>query len=321
MLSTRDEIRDHIRSITRETSDLNDLIEECINLTLAEINDFHSWSFLRRKYTLTSVDSQEDYQLPRDVDKIGLIRTTQRKMIHVPDELFYKWVPNPTAEATYPKYYRFWEEIGVATQISTDAEIDAVSDSASDDGATFTVTIAGLDDNGVFQTEVLTLDGTTKVEGSTTFSKILQVSKAVATTGTITVTEDDGDTPIVTLMPWERSPRFKTISFYPITSADGTSIYIEYFTRLKELVNGSDVPNLDTKWLWIVREGTLAKIYQYQNKEQSMIVTERRYRDGLFRMRKEDLLNIDYVPYLKDTQLARKVGIVELSDDTYVPWF
>lgn len=321
MISTFHEIRNHVREVTRETSEMDSLIEECINLTINEINDYCLWSFLRRKRIITTTTSQEDYQLPRDVDKIGLVRQTETpiKLRFVPDHLFYKWIPNPTEEGN-PKFYRLWEEYGVETQLDADDTIDAVSSSTADSGAGFKVTISGLDANGVFQTEVLTLNGTTVVTGSTTFSKIIQVSKSAATTGDITITENSGGTTVVIMKPWERSPRFKRISFYVIPSG-AISIYIEYYTRLKELVNGSDVPNLDVKWHWIIREGTLAKIYQYQNKEQSLLVAEGKYQEGLRRMKKEDLINVDYVPYLKDVNLRRRVGIIEVADDSYAPYW
>jgi len=186
--------------------------------------------------------------------------------------------------------------VGVAVQISTDCEIDVVSDNADD---TQNVTVEGLDENGIFRRETCTLAGTEKQEGSITFSKILQVSKSAASTGIITVTEDDENTAIVTLMPWERAPRFKTISLYPIPSTDDVVHYLEYITRLKELVNDQDVPNLDTKWLFLIREGALAKVYQYQNKENPYGVAMGIFRAGLKRMQKEDILNIDYIPHLK----------------------
>jgi len=310
MLSTLKEIRDNIADTIRD-SQVDSLIDSYINLTINELSDYHSWSFLRRKTEFSTVSTQEDYQLPRDVDRLNLIRqtTAPTRLRFVPDHLFYAWIPNPTAGGN-PRYYRLWEEVGVVTQLTADDTIDVVSDSTAD---TQTMTITGLDDNGVFQSETYTINGTTAVTGSVTFSKVLQVSKSAATTGTITVTENSGSTTLVTLMPWERSPRFKTISLYPIPSS-AITMYVEYYTRLKELVNVSDVPNIDTKWLWVIREGALAKAFQYQNKEQSYAITEGRYQQGLAKMKREDMVNIDYIPTLKNTNTGRLAGIVELQD-------
>lgn len=327
-LHTLAEIRGNIEETTRE-SQISDLIDEFINLTIQEINDpawafegtrkagyNHLWRANRRKYTLSTVDSQEDYQLPRDVDKIGLIRTTQAKLLHVPDHLFYKWIPNPTAETTYPRYYRLWENYGVSTQISTAEKVDVVSDSASD--TTQTITIVGTDANGYRLVETYTLAGLTPDTGAETFTTITQVSKSAATVGNITVDGNTSATVFVILLPEERSPRFKRVSFYPIPSTTDTSIYIEYYTRFRSLVNDSDVPNFDEKWHWVIRQGALAKVYQYQGeaKQSTFITTQAIYASGVRSMVHADLLNVDYVPYLKTSRI-REAGITEISDNVY----
>lgn len=315
-LSTFKEIKDGVAETVRD-SQIDALIGEYLNLTINEIGTFHPWTFLRRKTTFPTVASQEDYQAPRDMDKIGLLRQTTSpiKIKYIPDNLFYKYVPNPTAEGN-PRWYRMWEEFGVETQLTADDTIDIVSDSTSDDGSTFKVTVTGLDANGVFQVETYVLDGTTVVAGTKTFSKIIQVSKSCATTGTITVTENSGGTSVVTLASWERSPRFKRVSFYPIPSAIIT-IYLEYYTRLKELVNDSDVPNFDVKWHWVLREGTLAKTFQYQNKEQSYALAQARYQQGLRQMKREDLLTPDHIPYLQPHGRTKGAGVVVYSREGY----
>ena len=109
-VKTFKEIGDHIETVCRETQ-IDSTIDNFINQVLAEINDpswafeqvramrgyNHLWSFNRRKTTLTA--TAETAQLPRDLDKIGLIRQTSSpsKLKYLPDEVFYRYVPNPTA--------------------------------------------------------------------------------------------------------------------------------------------------------------------------------------------------------------------------------
>ena len=38
---------------------------------------------------------------------------------------------------------------------------------------------------------------------------------------------------------------------------------------------------------------------------------------GLEKMKAEDLVNKDYIPYLRDSNLKRQTGIVELSDGVF----
>ena len=142
-MQTLKEIRDHINRVTNLTQQ-NTLVDECINLTLQEINDpawamkgyNHNWSFNRRKHSFATVASTEDYQLPRDLDKISLIRQTESptKICYVPDEIFYRFIPNPETEGN-PLYYRIWEEEGVSTRLAADDTIDIVSSSTSDTSA------------------------------------------------------------------------------------------------------------------------------------------------------------------------------------------
>ncbi len=82
-IRTLGEIRNHIREVTRVIQK-NDMINAMVNLSLQEINDpgwatkgyDHNWTFNRRKDTFTTISGTEFYQLPRDLDKILLIRQT-----------------------------------------------------------------------------------------------------------------------------------------------------------------------------------------------------------------------------------------------------
>jgi hypothetical protein len=329
-MRTRLEIRQRVATDTRE-SQINTTIEEYINQTLLEINDpawafeqagikgyNHLWSFNRRKTYISTVASTEDYILPRDVDKIGLIRqtTSPTKIRYIPDNLFYEYIPNPTATGA-PKWYRLWEEEGVSVRLSVDDMVEVVSSSASDVGQTVRVT--GYDSNGLLRTESISLNGTTAVSGTITFDynatvkKPLRVSKSADTTGIITVREKTSDTTLVQLAPTERSPRFKIISFYPIPSS-AISVYIEYFTRIRRLEGDNDVPDIDEKWFWLVRLGTMAKVYQYQNKESLFNTTQALYASGVRAMVKSDMQNVDYIPTLRSQLRNYNNGWLTLED-------
>jgi hypothetical protein len=88
------------------------------------------------------------------------------------------------------------------------------------------------------------------------------------------------------------------MEFYPIPTS-ATDIYIEYFTRIKRLVNNSDVPDIDEKWIWCVVSGSLAKIYQYQNKIDNYATVLSMYKNGVKSMVEADITNVDHIPYLE----------------------
>jgi hypothetical protein len=327
-MKTRLEIRTRVATDTRETQ-INTAIEEYINQTLLELQEpawafeqiqgfrgfSHLWSFNRRKTTLATAASTEFYQLPRDVDKIGLIRqiTTPTKINFIPDDLFYEYIPYPTATGN-PRWYRIWEEEGVEVRLSTDDMIEVLSSSSSDTSQT--VRIVGYDTNGLLRTESLTLTGETAVAGTITYDagKILRVSKSADTTGIITVREKTADTTLVKLAPTERTARFKIISFYPIPSS-AITLYIEYFTAIRRLEGDNDVPDIPEKWLWLVRVGTMAKVYQYQNKESLFNTMQGIYATGVRAMVKSDMQNADYIPALRSqlNNLGNK-DILDLVD-------
>lgn len=308
-IRTRSEIRSRVSTDTRETG-INSTIDEYINLTLEEIQNpswafeqsglkgyDHKWSFNKRKTTISV--STEDYQLPRDVEEIALVRqiSTPIKLRFIPDELFYEWIPNPTATGN-PKWYRIWEVEGVSTRLSTDDTIEVLSSSASD--TTQAVRITGYDTDGLLRTESITLTGTTAVAGTITFDagRILRVSKSADTVGVITIREKTADTVLLKLAPTETNARFKVVSFYPIITS-ATTLYLEYFTKIRKLEGDNDVPDIPERWIWLVRLGTMAKVYQYQPKENLFNTTQAMYAAGLRSMVRTDMGNIDFIPYLR----------------------
>ena len=326
MLKTRLALRTQIATDTRETQ-INSTIDEYINQTVQEIQSpawafeqtgqkgyEHKWSFNRRKYTLATVAPTEFYQLPRDLDAIGLIRqtTSPQKIRFIPDDLFYDYIPNPTATGN-PKWYRIWEEEGVSVRLTADDTIEVLSSSSSD--TTQTVRIVGTDSNGLSRTESLTLTGETFVPGTITWNAgdVLRISKSASTVGIITVRKATLDVTLVQLAPTELSARFKIISFYPIPSS-AISVYIEYYTRIRNLEGDNDVPDIDEKWIWIIRLGAMAKVYQYQGKLELFTATQGMYSAGVRSMVRADMQNLDYIPTLRSGLRNQQGGWISLED-------
>ncbi len=317
-IRTRLDIRTRVATDTRETQ-INSTIDEYINQTIQEIQSpawafeqvglkgfDHKWSFNKRKTTFTTVALTENYQLPRELDSISLIRqtTSPTKVNFVPDDIFYEKMPDPLATGN-PQWYRIWEEEGVSVRLSSDDTIEVLSSSASDTSQT--VRIVGYDANGLLRTESLTLTGTTFVPGTITYAsgKVLRISKSADTVGIITVRKATGDTTLVKLAPTETSARFKIISFYPIPSS-AITIYMEYFTYIRPLEGDNDVPDLPEKWIWLIRVGAMAKVYQYQGKEGLFNTTQALFASGVRSMVKNDTQNIDYIPVLRSQLEAMK---------------
>ena len=306
-LTTFDEMTDHVAAIVRDTQ-IEALIERCLNLTLGEIWTYHPWTFKRRKQTFSTVVSQESYQLDEEVDEIALLRqrTTPAKLLYLPDRLFYELQADPESQSSgTPRYYRLWEETGFSTNLAAAGTI-YVSSSSTSDGSTFTVRIRGRNSSGEIIRETLTLNGTSNVTSSTTWAAdgLMEISKSGTTTGTITCYRTTGGTTLSEIAPNESAPRFKRLSLYPIPSAVIT-MYMEYYERLSLLVHDTDVPQIDHKWNWLLIEGTLAKVWQYKQNVGYAELSQRRYERGLLLMRQQDERRMDYVPVLRPRAYAQ----------------
>lgn len=85
----------------------------------------------------------------------------------------------------------------IASQLTVDGLVNAVSSSASDTG--LLLLVYGLDASAAAISETITLAGTTLVNGVLTFSKILGARVIGTIVGTVTVTKNTGGTTILTL--------------------------------------------------------------------------------------------------------------------------
>lgn len=313
-INSRKEIRDNVLSTTRQdNTQIGTLVNDFINLTLNEINDTgwaftrnnynHLWTWLRRKTTFVTASGTEDYVMAREVDRIAIMRQTSSpvKLRQIPDDKFFELVPYPTASGN-PSWYRIWETEGLSTRISTAEKINVSSSSSSDAGsAELKVTVVGFV-SGILTSETYQLNGTATVSGTNTFqAREVFVSKQKTTTGTISVVGNTSATTLLTLGAEDRAPRFKVVTLYPKPNS-ALTIYLEYYTRIRDLANDSDVPEFDKKWHYVVRLGTLAKVYQYLNKETDFIATQALYTSAVKSMVSSDLSNPDLI-----TQLSRRI--------------
>ena len=328
-ISSRKEIRDAALDITRQTqAQLGDLVDIFINMSIDEIQDpawsflprkqvHHLWSFNRRKTTFATVATTSDYVLPRDVDKIAILRqtTTPARLQQWTDDRFFELEPDPT-DTGNPRIYRQWEVSGVSAKLATADTIDIVSSSTSDDDDTeLVITVWGYV-GGILRSETLTLDGTTTVNGAVTFdANDVFISKQKATTGTITVTENSGSTTILTLAPRDRSPLSKVISLYPIPSS-AITMSLNYFTTIPHLTNDSDAPIFSEKWHYMVVLGTVAKIYERLGKSEDQMRMQQLFRNKVRTMVQSDRTTPDLIERLKRHDPVRDRSTIHLIRTT-----
>lgn len=334
--SSRKEIRDRVVDVAKQLdSQKGSLVNELINLTLLEIQSpawasesgeaNHLWGFNRRTTTITTVSGTADYVVPRDVDKLSVLRQTSsdKTIKELTPSNFYDHVPDPANSADgHPEFYIVNSVQGVTTTIATAEALKIKSSSATDDGDTdLTVTIQGFV-GGLIASESLTLDGTTFVNGTISFdaARPIFVSKTKNTVGDITIVGQTSGTTFLTLKPQDRNPLFKVVSFYPVPNA-AITIYINYYTTLRPLNNDSDTPGFEEKWHHAPFWGTLAKAYLHLGKEVDYNFAFGVYKRVVLAMIQADKDNPNLVEVLRrhdPARLRRSGFLVKRTDDVIV---
>jgi hypothetical protein len=136
--------------------------------------------------------------------------------------------------------FTLWGRTSVENQPAAASAITIVSSSAADTGAAKAITIRGVA-NGAVTTESITPAGATPVAGTTSFTKILGVTKAAAWAGTLTVSA--GAVTCLTLQANEYGRSYQQLF---LLGSPSSADEIEYrFYRLpKPLTNTYDVTDL-----------------------------------------------------------------------------
>jgi hypothetical protein len=223
------------------------------------------WTFKYRRHTFATEASVEDYILPRQVGEVYGLKSSVAPytMGVIREDDFDKYVPNPQASGN-PQYLRLFETVGVDEQPSAASVITAVSSSASD--TTQKVLIKGLV-GGYTDTEELSLNGTTPVNGSKSFTEIYAVTKSAETVGRVTVTSNAGSVTNVILGTQDRTIRLRKVRLYP-TPSSAVTITVKNFGLPPALTNAYEDTEIPTRWDYIIDQYAFALSLQAKGKEQ-----------------------------------------------------
>ncbi|MBM4240572.1 MAG: hypothetical protein FJ150_02705 [Euryarchaeota archaeon] len=208
---------------------------------LASIYDY--WNALKDIYNFTTVASQERYNLLRGFDKpLRVFDITNKNTLDIlTEEEYIEGNLGGLTTTGKPNIARIYGEESVDTQLSSAGTLSVVSSSTSD-GSAFTVLIRGIV-NGVDDYEEFTLNGTTAVSGSKSFSSVTHISKSGTTTGRITITS--GGTTIATMEPDENVVRRKRLYLGQNIPADAYSMRMLYKKKVKKMIRDYDFPFVD----------------------------------------------------------------------------
>jgi hypothetical protein len=226
------------------SSDITEFLKRWINIAQRTVAGETSWKDLRRTWTITTVDGQEEYPLDYMFGSVAFVwhRTFgyNYKVTPVPERLFVQMGMDGITEG--PVYwYRIYGGKNVLAQPSAASVITVVS-STSD---TAKIHIEGIV-SGYPDREEITLSGTTPVLTTKQFTEVHRISKSEATTGRITLTSNSAAVTVGVLPAGLASQtlRRKFIKFYYIPDTDGDSIYVYGHEKILNMVDDNDVPQL-----------------------------------------------------------------------------
>jgi hypothetical protein len=227
------------------------LVKDQVNFVYRRVLDSGKVPHEHREFSLTSVAETSKYGLPMYVRKVLNIEdpTTPRFVFMSTAREFDKRNPGSTDSSTPASAYPYGVR-GVQKYPSANGVLAVESDSTADAGVNFKLRITGFNSSGILVTELVTMNGTTAVNTTTSWDSTLgieRVTKVPATgftfTGNVTVKDAAANT--ISVIPvWWDSPDYQWIEFDPIPAA-AITYNIRCEMRKPPLVNDSDWPEFN----------------------------------------------------------------------------
>lgn len=236
--------------------DYETMVKRAVNRTYRRVLSEIDQDTRRREFSLTTAASTSQYGCPLYVHRILNIEdaTNQRSIKEISAREFDRLYPGTTNSGD-PRFYYVLGTYGVQAQPSTAATVQASSSSTSD-VTNYYLRVQGFNASNVLVTEELTLNGTTAVTSTNTFSKIESLSKRAASgfswNGNVTVT--DGTDTLAVIPVEVTAPQYLWIEFYPIPDS-ALTLTVRAQMREPDLVNDSDWPDIDEDFHTLLIDG------------------------------------------------------------------
>ncbi len=224
----------------------------------------YPWSFMLWPVaeTLSTVVDQTAYSLHQEMGRLLYLRnrTTRRYMTEIPLRTLQAtgadWVNDTgTSDGFYLSGYA-----PVLLQPAAASTVNIVSSSTGDTTAAKAITVRGMTTNGV-TTESLTPNGTTTVTGTTSFARILNVTKAASWTGNCTLKA--GTDTLVVLFPSELGRSYPQVFITRRPSAVETLEY-RFYRRPSPFSADNDMPDIPPPFERILVWDALIVLAAYQ---------------------------------------------------------
>ena len=205
---------------------------------------------------------------PQEVDTVMSLYTTDQPLSPLNEVIMARYAPSSFDDTASTPYNFFNKpDSPVAVQPTAATAITVLSDSASDTSKT--VRLFGTVSD-VETYEDITLNGTTPVAGSKSFTELTSISKPL-TTGRITI-RDSGANELGTIPAWAYKGAYRRIQLYPAPEA-AITLYVIATRRFPRLTSDDDTIML-TKCEDALFSYLMSELYEYSNDLNNMQLNE-----------------------------------------------
>lgn len=260
MLLNLANLRSELKQKIKNTGVSNARIDRWLNLSIEEVAHSLEPEHLLKESTFSTTANVRKYYIEAAYNKIiSVVDVTQDWIIYPETEVNLELYDPDRSDGGTPWFYSEYGIENVKAQPSSAVEVRIVSNSASDTAEK--VRINGTVD-GVEDTELLSLNGTTVVTGSKQFTNIQSVIKDNTTVGKVTVDLNDAsNTEIAVFGPAQLDVYYQPIYLTPVPS-DARSIRVRYIRQPRHMVNVEDMPDLPKPYHELVLFGAAVRAHR-----------------------------------------------------------
>jgi hypothetical protein len=232
-----DLIKANVGTHLQDTSTAFDtIIGTWVNSRYRDIVNSYDWEQLYHSQSFATSANTSAYALDENTDRVVFVkdRTNEAYLEPITEQDFLTNYYDDLDTTGTPEVCFLTSE-PVASQPGSAERAIVKSSSISD--TTITILLRGITSAGMETYESLTLNGTTAVTASNSYTQILGFSKSAATTGKITLYDNDGTSIIAVMSPESLVSRYKILNIHPTPTAGAT---MELRTKRKVLPLSQD---------------------------------------------------------------------------------
>src|SRR3990167_3661587 len=236
-------LRTELGQKIKKTSLANARVDRWLNMAQDDVCSAIDADYLVDEATITTASGIRLYFVP-DCQPSGIIQivdTTNDKVLSKLDEEDVERIDpdrDDSGDARFYNGYKYSEYEGVPLTAST---VDIVSSTADTAQVRITGTV-----NGVFDNELITLNGTTVATGTKSFSAIHGVRKASTTTGRVTVNVNDASNTVIAYIAHDALIRqYQPFRVWNVPDA-ADSLRVRFYRLPRPMINAEDVPDVSS---------------------------------------------------------------------------